>query len=157
MIATVRLFVVVVSLTLGTAAAADEKIPAILTAKPLATRGGDDELSQLLKARYNAALEQAHGRYKEFVAGRTTTDFLIQAAAWLRDAGLEVKDRAADRIAFLAQIGELAHSIEEINQTKYDAGQIAITQLAQARSFRLDAEIRLLRTRRDAAKPREEK
>jgi len=66
----------------------------------------------------------------------------------------EVNDRAGDRVVFLAHISELARAIEEINQSRYKAGRIPISQMAHTRYFRLDAEIRLLRARQDAAKPK---
>jgi hypothetical protein len=146
--------VLAVSLTLcaARAAAQDDELPPILRANPFVVKNSDEELTRLLKARYNAALEQALGRYKELIAGKTTTDFMIQAATYLRDAGLEVNARPHDQVALLAQIAELARSVEKINRAKYEAGSIALTQMAQARHFRLDAEIRLLRARRAAAK-----
>ncbi|SRR6266545_6237600 len=93
LVPTAILLVLASGLTLfvGAAAAQDEKLPTILASEPLPAKGTDDELGRLLKERYNAAREQALGRYKEWLVGNPTTELLIQAVTSLRDAGLEVK------------------------------------------------------------------
>jgi hypothetical protein len=124
-------------------------LPRILSAKPLEIKGADGELRRLMKERYNAAVQGARGRWQEFLAGRCSLDGLLPSARQVLDAGLPLNDRAADRIALLAQFAELARDVEKVAQARHQAGQIPITEAAQARYLRLDAEIRLLQARRD--------
>jgi hypothetical protein len=154
------LFAVVLTLLSGSAlvrplgaeppAAGDEKLPAILSAKPLKPEPGDDELHKLLQERYNAAVAEMQDRYREFQAGRGTVEVFGETAQRLVRAGLELSDKPADRIALLTDYVALTKEIEKINQARYDAGRIPHADLEQARYQRLDAEIQLLHAKRKA-------
>jgi hypothetical protein len=133
----------------------ETKLPALLTAKPLKEDPKDDELRKLLKARYNEAVGEVKGLYAMYTAGRGTLDSFVEAGQRLVHAGLELYDKPADKVALLTQFVELTKEAEKIAQARLDAAIVPITELRRARYQRLDAEIRLLRARREAEKARE--
>ena len=132
---------------------AEDMPPALLEAKPLQPAAGDSKLQELLKERYNAALQELQDDMKLVRQGRITEDFLFAAQKRLLEAGLELKGRPADRIAALKDHLELARRIELETGLRLQAGTTPAAKVAQARYFRLDVEIRLLREREKA--PRE--
>jgi len=134
----------------------EEKPPALLTAKPLKADPKDDELRKLLKARYNAALAEAKGIY-EFEnrpGAEVFVDFDRVFGQWQRlvQAGLEVCDTPAEKVALLTQYVELTKDLEKVEQKRFDVGRVPEYDLHRVRYQRLDAEIQLLRAKRDADK-----
>jgi outer membrane protein TolC len=73
---------------------------------------------------------------------------------WKRlvQAGLELYDKPADKVALLTQYLEITREAEKYAQDCYDAERLRIGELHRARYERLDAEIRLLRAKREADK-----
>jgi hypothetical protein len=138
------------------ARAQDEEVkaPSILTGKRLKAAAGDDELRRLLKERYNAALDEANAHWQQFLAGREPQEQLVGCFGRLRDAGLPVHEKVADRLAFQQAYVDLLREVEKISQAKYDAGRVPVAELYHARYLRLDAEIRLLQLRQDLAPPK---
>jgi outer membrane protein TolC len=67
-------------------------------------------------------------------------------------AGLELWDKPAEKVALLTQFVELAREAEKIAQTRHDAARASVVELHRTRYQRLDAEIQLLRARREADK-----
>jgi outer membrane protein TolC len=127
-----------------------EKMPAVLSAKPLKAEAGDDELRKLLKERYNAALEEMQARYAEFQAGRITLDMLHEAAQRVLDSQVALTDKPAEHVRIYEQQLELARDVERATQLHYDAGRKTIAELARARYVRLDVEIKLVVAKRKA-------
>jgi hypothetical protein len=137
-------------------AAADEKTPAVLDAKPMEPAKGDDELHKLLKERYNAALEEVQVRFKQVIAGTGNPDELARAGRRLLHARLELCEKAADRVPVYEQQLELARMVEKIQKARHDAGQVSVADWDQARYERLDIEIGLLNAKKAAgARPKE--
>jgi hypothetical protein len=124
-----------------------EKLPSILKAKPLPAAAGDDELRNLLKARYNEALAEVQGRYEGLAVTPAPLASVFEPAQRLRAAGLEVSDRPADQIALLTQVLDLARLLERRAEAEFKSGQGAPIDLHRARYFRLDTEIQLLRAK----------
>jgi hypothetical protein len=124
------------------------KLPALLTAKPIKEEPKDDELRKLLKGRYNEAVAEMQGRYKEFLVGRGTFDAMFEVAQRIVTSGLELSDKPAERVTLLTQYVELAIEVEKITQARYDASRIPDTDVHRAHYERLNAEIQLLRAKR---------
>jgi hypothetical protein len=104
-------------------------------------------LKVLLKERYEAALTECGTRWKEFLAGRGTMDIMLEAFRNLRDAERELSPRKADQVAVLEAYWKRTKRIEEINNARYQAGRIPVSDWAQARYVRADAEIQLERAK----------
>lgn len=126
---------------------AEQRLPAILTAKPLKPEPGDDELRKLLKDRYNAAATELHERYADWLVGRLMNNTLTDCAQRLLTAGLELSDKSADQVALLTDFVALAKEAEKLTQAHFDSGRRGRGDLEQIRYFRMDAEIRLLRAK----------
>jgi hypothetical protein len=124
--------------------------PALLSAKPLKEDPKDDELRKLLKARYNEGVGEVKMRHEQYKFGLGGIDDLFQAGQRLVQAGLELHDKSAEKVVLLTQYLELTKDIEKLSQTRYDAGLSQPAELCRARYQRLDAEIQLLRAKREA-------
>jgi hypothetical protein len=61
-----------------------------------------------------------------------------------------LNEQPADRGRLLEQYGEVAKEIERIGQLRFDSGRVSAGDFHRMRSIRIDAEIRLLRARREA-------
>ncbi len=127
------------------------KVPALLAAQPLKEDPRDDELRKLLKARYNEAVAEVKALHKMLLAGRGTIDSCVGAGRRLVQAGLELCDKPADKVTLLTQFVELTQMAEKSIQARL-AFNGTSADLHRARYQRLDAEIQLLRARREADK-----
>jgi hypothetical protein len=125
-------------------------LPALLSTKPLKEDPRDDEARKLLKACYDEALGEAKGLYEDYVRGRAGQDEVYGSWQRLVDAGLELCSKPAERVALLTQYVEMAKEAEKIAKERYEAGRWRIGGLHRARYERLDAEIHLLRAKREA-------
>jgi hypothetical protein len=130
----------------------ETKAPALLTGQPLKEDPKDDELHKLLKARYNEALVEVEGLSRMYQAARASYDSVAEARQWLLQAGLELCDKPADKVALLKRYVERTKAAEEIAQSRLDAGRGTESAIHRARYQRLDAEIQLLRAKREADK-----
>jgi hypothetical protein len=133
------------------------RFPALLAARPLAEDPGDDALRKLLKARYNAALAEARDEYEyeEFVRQRGPSGYQNQDSwygPWQRvvQAGLEVFDKPADKVALLEGYLELVREDERTMEARLQAGRCSVRYIHRARYERLDAEARIRRAKREA-------
>ena len=70
---------------------------------------------------------------------------------WLQ-AGLELCDKPADKVALLTQFVELTKATEKMAQGHLEAARGTESALHRLRYQRLDAEIQLLRAKREADK-----
>jgi hypothetical protein len=114
----------------------------LVLATPAAAQApGDKAQLERYQTLRKAAQDQYEARFKEFVAGKTTTDFLLPwSVKWLK-AELTLTDRKAERLkAYKAHL-ERMQEAEKISKLKYDAGVIAFTQHQQTVYYRLEAEI----------------
>ena len=132
-----------------------EKLPAILTAKPLEPDAKDEEEHKLGKARYNEAVAAVTLYYRLAMLDPTPTrslDPVFEMSQQLLRAGLELSETPKSKVTLLEGYLELTKWLEgNIDQSiKFGVGYKA--DLHRARYLRLDAEIQLLRARRDADK-----
>jgi hypothetical protein len=112
----------------------------------------DDELRKLLKARYNEALAEVEGVTRMYQSARASFDSFAGARKRLLQAGLELCDTPADKVALLTQFVEHTKAVEKIAQARFEAARDPDSALHRFRYQRLDAEIQLLRARREAEK-----
>jgi hypothetical protein len=126
----------------------DAKLPALLSGKPVQAGAGDDQSRKLLKSRYNEAVDAAKECYDHFVHGRAGLDELYGSYQRVVQAGLELCDTRAKKIALLTQHVEAAAEIETIMRARQPVGRCTIGDVHRARYERLDAEIQLLRAKR---------
>jgi hypothetical protein len=124
---------------------AEEALPAYLKREPLKPAEGDSALRKLQKERFNAALATTKARYQEYLAGRGTTDMLLDSVQRLTTADLELTDKPAERIAILEKRLALYREADKIMEARYQAGRISLADREEMRYQRLDAEIQLLR------------
>jgi hypothetical protein len=127
-----------------------EDLPEILKAQPLKPAPEDNELQRLLKDRYNAALQATQARLQEFLAGRAVIDVLLGQAGQVLTSELGLHGAPLERARVHEKYFQLARDIEKVAKARYDAGRMGIADYEQARYFRLDAEIQLLRARQEA-------
>src|SRR5438067_3518715 len=74
------------------AGAGEQKLPKLLTAKPLPITEEKDEMRKLMRARYNAALEEVRGRYQQFTHGHGKVDPMFDAFRRLLASGVVAAD-----------------------------------------------------------------
>jgi hypothetical protein len=138
------------------------KLPALLSAKPLKDDPKDDELRKLLKARYNEALAEARDFYEfEDLANHNAIEWYPTANDRYRmlqrvvQAGLDVCETPARKVALLTQFLEVTRGLEDRTQERYKFGRCRLGDVKRARYERLDAQIRLLRAKREADKAKD--
>jgi hypothetical protein len=119
---------------------------------PLAQAKVDDKMKALLKAQFDAALGKALGRWVEFMNGRGTLNFLLASLEDLLDAERDLSDHKTDHVAALEHHLKRVREIEKLNDQRGRQGRVAIQNVLEPRFYRLQAEIRLERARRDLAK-----
>lgn len=128
------------------------KVQDLLTGRPLKEDPKDDELRKLLKARYNEALAEVEGRSNLFKNGRAPFDSIAEPSQRLLRAGLELCDKPADKVALLTQFVERTKAVEKYAQARLESARGTGPELRRLRYQRLDAEIQLLRAKREADK-----
>jgi hypothetical protein len=129
------------------------KLPALLSAKPLPPVPGEDESRKLLREKRNEAVAAARGSYEEFLKGRGDTDDVYRSCQRVVGAELELSATPAERVALLKQLVEAMTEVEKVLQSWRALRRVRDADVHRARYERLDAEIRLLRAKRDAEPP----
>jgi RNA polymerase sigma factor (sigma-70 family) len=107
----------------------------------------EDKLTTLLKERVDVAKAEVDARNQEFLAGRGTLDIMFGAGKRLLQAQRELSEKKEDQIAALEAYFNLTKGIEELNQARFNAGQISIADLSESKYYRLEAEIWLERAK----------
>ena len=131
-----------------------KKLLLLVKAKPQEPAKDEEELRKLLKARYNSAVRGLEMKLQEFEAGRITTEGLVGPFRKVHDSKLELSPEAADQIAVREMLVELAKDIEKIVEVKVAEGILqGSSVLEDARYLRLDAEIQLLKAKRQSQRP----
>ena len=131
------------------------KLPALLSAKPLPENANDDALKKLLKARYNAALAGAREWYerKEILKHYATLgeNLDTEFGLWklVVQSGLEAFDKPADKVALLTDYVELTKDFEHLERMRLEAGRVETKHVRRTEYERLNAEVLLLRARRE--------
>jgi len=103
--------------------------------------GFGDRMRSLLLARLDAALEEAETRRRRFYEGKATLDITINSSLRLLEAERELTSRQADQRVALENHLRRMQELEKIYQLKIDTGSVAFQDLAQAKFYRLQAEI----------------
>jgi hypothetical protein len=113
-------------------------------------------MRKLLKARYNAAVGEARDYFVyERLASESGPDLLgdpdhlYARRQRVVQAGLEALDKPEERVALLINYLEMTKEAERVEQERYAAARCRIGDVQRARYERLNAEIRLLRTKRE--------
>jgi hypothetical protein len=128
------------------------KVSDLLAAPPLKLAPADDELRKLLKARYNEALAEMQQQAALYQKGRSAFDSFAEAGQRVMQARLELSDTPADKVAVLAQFVELNRTAEAMARARFESARGTEAAIHRARYQRLDAEIQLIRARREANK-----
>jgi hypothetical protein len=153
-----RLVACTAVLLLGWAAtAADEpsrlKLP-FEDAKEVTPGPNDDDLRKLQIERYNAVLREAQVRFRQYQTGQGVPYTLLsEVVRRLIQAHRELAHTPAEEVAFLQQGVDFMKERERAAEEQFKAGQVSRADLDQARYFRLDAEIELLKAKRKLEKP----
>jgi RNA polymerase sigma factor (sigma-70 family) len=105
---------------------------------------GDDRYRALLKERHQAAMLEVEARLILFQAGSAggTIDVFLSAVDRARESERVLSDQPADQVRAHERALTLTRFIENGNQSRFNAGQIAIQDLSQSRYARIDAEIK---------------
>jgi hypothetical protein len=111
---------------------------------------GDDELRRLLKDRYNAIGDELCAKLANFETGRDTFTTVYEATCRLVQAGLELCEGPIERCDLLSKFLEFVRQNEARAVDRYLAGSGGMAELNQATAQRIDAEIQLLRAKRQA-------
>lgn len=125
----------------------DEKKPAPLDRKEEARAkfaASQPDLRKMSRERLEAVQEEFEARFKEFVAGRGTLDFLLNANSRRLQSELAVAPDDASRLAAFERHWRFASEVDSINMARFDAGRVPITDYSMSRAFRLDAQIKLV-------------
>jgi beta-lactamase regulating signal transducer with metallopeptidase domain/multidrug resistance efflux pump len=142
------------SATRPTNESAGKPVPLVDDA-PLKPAPGDDVLEKLLKERYNAALEYVRRSYRRFEANEATPTNAYDAARRLVDAELALHPDPASEIRVRERYLKFAELVEARAKSLAAAGQMQQEEADAARETRLDAEIKLLQTKRQWQAERE--
>jgi hypothetical protein len=124
---------------------------------PPAKQKGDDDLRKLLKARFDEASAELNESILESRNVRFSMESLFSAEQRLLQSALELYDQPKDRVAFLSEHIKTLKAIETQMQERFKGGSGRRVDVHRARYFVLDAEIQLLRARREADKAKEKR
>ncbi len=132
------------------------KNPAPVAAEAKRTAApGDDELRKLLIDRYNVVLLETKDRYAMLVGGAFPTDsipLIVDAGNRLLRSELDLCETPADRVRGYEKHVALTHYFAVKMQEREQAGLVSRADAGHAKYARLDAEIQLLKAKRDSAK-----
>jgi hypothetical protein len=98
------------------------------------------DYQKLAKEKVDAAHQAVEARFKEFLAGRGTLDFLLESARRLQRAELAIATGQEQRLAAYEQLWKLTRAAEIINKARYDAGRIPVQDLADTTYARIEAQ-----------------
>jgi hypothetical protein len=133
---------------------AAEKCYFILEGHEAVIAPGDSEEQRLLKGRYNAARSQVKALMMQVNVGAQTPDILLDACQRLRTAATELDQRPASQIRVHEDCLELFHWADDVFQQRYREGKTNEADRQQVRYSLLDAELQLLRLKRQLEKPK---
>jgi RNA polymerase sigma factor (sigma-70 family) len=125
------------------------KLPSILKAKAMEEVIGDDQLTKLLKRRYNESLAGTAASYQRYLNSTAdgTLERILNSARRLVTAGVEVYPRPQDKLAFLKQMNELSTYLQILFEEQIKVGRAPMPDGNMAREFNLEVEIMILRTK----------
>jgi hypothetical protein len=126
------------------------KVREYLDAKPLEPAAGDDAERKLLKERHNAAVRVTQARIQEFESGRGTLDAIVDAFRAVRDSRVALAAPPADGLPVLELYLGLLRDMEKVAEGRFNARRIGPGDLDTARIARIDAELAVVRARKQA-------
>ena len=137
----------------SSAGAKQKKLPKLLAAKPLDVEGAQDEMTRLLRERYNAAVEEVRERYRQFQTSSPNIEPMFDALRRLLASGAAAVATGRNRIDFLSQYLELTRDLAAQTEKLAKNGTASRAEAAQARYMVLDARIQVLHAQRRLAGP----
>ena len=135
------------------AGAKQKKMPRLLAAKPLDVEAASDEMTRLLRGRYNAAVEEVRDRYQHLQASSARVESMFDALRRLLASGAAAVTTGRARIEFLEQYLELTQDVADRAEKLVKSGTASRAEAAQARYMVLDARIQVLHAQRRLAGP----
>lgn len=125
-----------------------------LNRQPVKIEAGDDEMTKLLKARFNAAVQELKVNMQAYELGLIKFDLLVNIGRRLHYSGWEIARTDEERIAECEMNLVLARTLENRIAAQAAAGAAGGEHhlLANATYWRCDAEVQLLRCKQHAAR-----
>jgi hypothetical protein len=105
------------------------------------------QLQELKQAQVDAAQEQLDVRFREFLAGRGTLDFVLESRTKLLLAQCRLYPDAATQVPFYEDHWLQKFEAEHVNQARFEAARITEQDVAQSRYDRLQAQLWMLDAR----------
>lgn len=112
----------------------------------------DARLRDLAEQKLEAARTEFESRYKEFLVGRGTLDFLLGASVRYLESELALRESDADQVSALEKHWTFMRQCEEVNRERFYAGRIPAKDYLETKHYRLNAELRLVQVRTKKAK-----
>jgi hypothetical protein len=133
----------------------DLKLPKLEKSPLAAPSPNDDAIQKLRKERYMAAYTVVDGALWGFQLGTVqgTVDRLADAHLQLLQAELDLAPSPANTVKTWGQAVEVAHFIDEVNETRFKNGRISIQDREESRYQLLDAKVHLREAKRGAQTP----
>jgi hypothetical protein len=135
----------VIGCALGVWYSGGRPAPEMIRQATAAQHGGQEELDQLLKKRYETAKALLDLEEKRLNEGVTTIQRVCETARWVRDSAIELPVAAQERLAALTNYVALTRRLEASVDSATTHGAAPPSDRESARYMRLDAEIMLLR------------
>jgi hypothetical protein len=120
----------------------------LLREKRGAKAEGSEDLQRLLAERRDAAREIQKARQTLAEAGRASPEAVLEAAALVLEAEVELAADPADQVALLKKYVRSLKIAERAANDRFEAGAVTAAEVAMVKATRLDAEIRLVRAER---------
>jgi RNA polymerase sigma factor (sigma-70 family) len=99
------------------------------------------KIKSILQQLFEAANVEAHARWNDYVAGLGTLDIFLGGSRRLLEVERLLSKEKSHQVGALERYLRRMRELEKINQARYDAGRIAIQDLAEPRYYRLQAEL----------------
>ncbi len=125
--------------------------------KPLRLQPDDDEEKKLLKARYNAALIEIRALMEQIQVGSQTPDIILESCKRMALAGRELASTPAKQIRVAEDYVEIVRWVAGVFEDRYEAGKVSIADREEVRYWRADAELQLVRLKRQLGKEKADK
>jgi hypothetical protein len=121
-------------------APSEKRVRALLEAS-----SANPRMKVLLHDQLSAAVTEARVRWEQWLAGRGELDLVHRSMLRLLEAERELNDRNADQVVALRNHFQNLRVLEQLVQGRYEAGKASLADMAEARYYRIQAEIWLER------------
>jgi hypothetical protein len=123
-----------------------------LRSKPIAIEEGDSAELKLLKERYNAVTEEMEFVLASVIAGVSDWEPAFDCMLRLGKSKLDLAKNASERVEMWEQILKICQTVEKVTADRVAGGRVSRAVLARAKYQRLDAELSLLRAKKELPK-----